>query len=345
MDGQFVGKQARVDYIDLFRAFGIICMIMGHIKFGGIFDKWIHAFHMPMFFFVSGWFYKSKKEVPLKARIFRKAKSLLLPYLLFEIVTWLICSVFITEYRSAAVLGQIFWENTYKIPIESGTYGISPVPGAMWFLTAIFMIEAVYLLLEQSLGDNWKLHIAVFILVLIGMFAPRLLPFRLPWAMDAAFVGIGFFHIARNVKKTKAEQLLHLKLWQALLIGVVISASIMVCPKINMRTGNYGWYIPFWINALGAIIAGWNIAIYAEKFCDKALLLKKIGSWLKGIGRNSIVYLCFNQLVILAMTELLSVISIHGIIAKILILIMTMAILFCLEKLICNTKLKVLIGK
>lgn len=44
----------RLNYIDCFRAIGICLMIMGHVGFGGHFDKWIHAFHMPMFFFVSG---------------------------------------------------------------------------------------------------------------------------------------------------------------------------------------------------------------------------------------------------------------------------------------------------
>ena len=56
-------EKSRVEYIDLFRAIGIILMIMGHIKFGSHFDKWIHAFHMPMFFFISGWFYRRKDSV------------------------------------------------------------------------------------------------------------------------------------------------------------------------------------------------------------------------------------------------------------------------------------------
>lgn len=41
---------ARINYIDIFRSFGIIAMIMGHIGFGQAFDYFIHAFHMPMFF-------------------------------------------------------------------------------------------------------------------------------------------------------------------------------------------------------------------------------------------------------------------------------------------------------
>ena len=53
-------RKSRMDYIDIYRAFGIILMVMGHIGFGGKFDKFIHAFHMPMFFFISGFFYKEK---------------------------------------------------------------------------------------------------------------------------------------------------------------------------------------------------------------------------------------------------------------------------------------------
>ena len=52
----------RIEYIDIFRSFGIILMIMGHIGYGDTFDFFIHAFHMPMFFFISGYFYQSYKE-------------------------------------------------------------------------------------------------------------------------------------------------------------------------------------------------------------------------------------------------------------------------------------------
>ena len=48
----FISKQ-RLDYIDVFRSLGIIAMVMGHVGFGGKFDHFIHAFHMPMFFFIA----------------------------------------------------------------------------------------------------------------------------------------------------------------------------------------------------------------------------------------------------------------------------------------------------
>ena len=235
-------EKSRVEYIDLFRAFGIVLMIMGHIKFGSHFDKWIHAFHMPMFFFVSGWFYRSKDGVSAGKQIIGKAKSLLLPYIVFEMVQWVILLPFVPEYRNIQTLIYIFTENTYKIPIESGTFGISPIPGAMWFLTAIFFIEAIYIMFDRWFRNNWKLHTSIVILVVFGMLAPATLSFRLPWALDAAFTGLGFFHIARIIHGTKVEKLLNIKLWQAILNGIAISALTMVSPKINMRTGSYGWY-------------------------------------------------------------------------------------------------------
>ena len=75
-------KKGRMDYIDIYRAFGIILMVMGHIGFGGKFDKFIHAFHMPMFFFISGFFYK-EKVVDMRKYIINKAKKLMIPYFVF----------------------------------------------------------------------------------------------------------------------------------------------------------------------------------------------------------------------------------------------------------------------
>ena len=52
-------EQSRVGYIDVFRGIGILLMIMGHTNsFGGYFDKFIHAFHVPMFFVVSGYLFR-----------------------------------------------------------------------------------------------------------------------------------------------------------------------------------------------------------------------------------------------------------------------------------------------
>lgn len=52
---KYTPRTTRLEYIDILKGIGIILMIMGHIGFGGIFDFYIHAFNMPLFFFVSGY--------------------------------------------------------------------------------------------------------------------------------------------------------------------------------------------------------------------------------------------------------------------------------------------------
>ena len=336
-------RETRVEHIDLFRAMGIILMIMGHIKFGSHFDKWIHAFHMPMFFFVSGWFYKGAEGISAWERIRKKAKSLLFPYICFEILQWGILLLFVPEYRSSKILYYILFENTYKIPIEKGTFGISPIPGAMWFLTAIFFADVIYYVIDKFVGCNRKSHIIILILAVFGMLFPTVLPLRLPLALDAALAGLFFFHIARMIRGRKAESILEMKLWQSLLLAAAFSALIMACPEINMRTGSYGFYLPFWINALGVIAAGWSLSRYAELFLKR--FAKWIFLWMKNIGRNSIVYLCLNQSVILVITTVLNLCGIHGVMAKIPVFFFAMIMLLGFEKLFCNTKLHVLLGK
>lgn len=71
----------RIGYIDVYRGFGIIFMLMGHVGFGEKFDYWVHAFHMPMWFIVSGYFFTGKETG--RAYIKKKIMQLLVPYFSF----------------------------------------------------------------------------------------------------------------------------------------------------------------------------------------------------------------------------------------------------------------------
>lgn len=54
-------------------------MIMGHIGFGYGFDFFIHAFHMPMFFFVSGYVFRERRGSMFDL-LKTKVQTLLIPY-------------------------------------------------------------------------------------------------------------------------------------------------------------------------------------------------------------------------------------------------------------------------
>ena len=55
------GLAKRVQYIDIAKGIGIVLVVMGHNDFALISPfahKLIYSFHMPMFFFMSGMFFK-----------------------------------------------------------------------------------------------------------------------------------------------------------------------------------------------------------------------------------------------------------------------------------------------
>lgn len=49
----------RVNYIDYIRAIGIVLMVLAHIPLSDAFVHYVHGFHMPLFFVVSGYCYKA----------------------------------------------------------------------------------------------------------------------------------------------------------------------------------------------------------------------------------------------------------------------------------------------
>ena len=63
------------------------------------------------------------------------------------------------------------------------------------------------------------------------------------------------------------------------------------------------------------------------------------------VGRNSIVYVCLNQIVIKVLFKLFRYVSLPILVSHVSILLLSMAALYCLSMLFTGTKLKVFIGK
>lgn len=341
MNGQSLSKQAskqaRIDYIDLLRAFGIFVMIMGHVAFGGVFDKWIHIFHMPMFFIISGYFYRRQ---PFTVMLKKRAKTLLLPYFVFGIIHLIIQFIRIGSIDTHAFY-LLFWENT----AENGI----PIAGALWFLTAMFFSEVLFWCVQSiKISEIVRTIIAVAIAI-AGMACAVYLPFRLPWAFDVGMVGVGLYQTGRLIKQ-RWPKVLELNAGFAILGVIIFSALGMLNGYVNLRQGHYGIWPLFWINTVGLTLAFWNFSRGVCSWLEEKNILPKVMTWIKGMGRDSIVFLCLNQLAILFAGDLVNlVISGGGIVIlllkKLMILLITMVELYIAQKVVMGTRLKILIGK
>ena len=330
-------NQSRITFIDVFRGFGILLMVMGHIGFGGIFDKFIHAFHMPMFFFVSGYFYH-RKVTSLYDYCKKKGKSLLIPYVTTEIICSIVWLIFHYNNVSFRPILHLLSINTNGLPIA----------GALWFLTAMFICNVLYAYLDSKVTK--RLSLVVFCIALLGNLLPSIMGgYRLPWAMDAAFVGIGLYHTARLLKTWENKipvKIFDLKLIWIFVVGICTTALIFFNGYINLRAGSYAIIPLFWVNAIAASLVGWSISKYIDN--STSSIWKLIARGLRHVGKNSLVYLCWNQMVILLVMKLDTPIrsfGVHIAVSHFIILVITMFVLWRLDYILANTKAKLLLGK
>lgn len=317
----------RFDEIDILKSIGIILMIMGHIGFGEIFDHYIHAFHMPMFYLISGFLYR-KSNLCFKSFVLKMSRSLLIPYVIFAFFHLIIQSVLKMNIEPIWLI-NIFSFNTDYLAIS----------GALWFLTSLFFVDVIYYLLDRI--DNSHLKFVSTVCVTVGGYIIPLF-FRLPLALDTSMMGIGLFAIGRYGKTfiMKNHKL------SSLIIGrvVFIAGSIIsfINGYVNVRLGMYSNPILFFI---AAVFITYGLYLFCLKVGRmQNIVLKEM----KFIGRNSIVYVCLNQLILLVPNKISAVyINCTPVLAvyKIIVLVISLLLLHLLSILLNTNYLKWVLGR
>lgn len=75
----------RISWIDILKGIAIVGVFVGHTtgaQFGnvsGFLNVWVYSFHMPLFFFLSGYVFSLRKYENYKYFFMRKVKSLIVP--------------------------------------------------------------------------------------------------------------------------------------------------------------------------------------------------------------------------------------------------------------------------
>ena len=321
----------RIQYVDFFRGGGILLMVMGHIGFGAAFDKLIHGFHMPMFFFISGFMYKHK-DMNLLDTVRKKAKSLLLPYAVFGLL-FLLIDIVKNGFDIEHIL-NVIWKPTDGVPIA----------GALWFLMAMFISDVIYDAVDKTIASN-GLRIAVIgVIALIGCFARRIIDVTLPFALSAAMVGAGLKECGRQAKGLGEKYRINNRIISgSVSIAVFLVGMLIVWynGNINMRQGQYANVLLFWISAVAICCSLLSLSFL---WIDLGKL-KLINSVVCSIGEESIVYLCLNEAVIAVLIALRDKLVSVSVVSQVAVLVLTMLVLYVISKLVMRTKLRIIFGK
>ena len=200
----------------------------------------------------------------------------------------------------------------------------------------------------MQLSDVWKTAIAG-ILAVLGMAYATYIPYRMPLALDVSMVAVGLLQIGFLVKN-HCKRLLQMNFFTSI-IGIIVFSMIgMLNGYINLREGSYAIWPLFWIDAVGMTFSLWNLIRYVYDWCKQIDMLKRPLIWINSVGRESIIFLCLNQLAILLASKLMDLClpEMHSILLfckQLIILEIAMLELFVAKKIIVETKLQAILGR
>ena len=149
-------------------ALAILMIVAGHAGYdiltvGGLFPY--YSFHVPLFMFISGYFYRGEEESHPLTYLKKKAKRLLLPYFIWNVVYGLIAWALRTFWGFGMGEG-ISLKALFLEPFLNGYQFIYNY--AAWFVPVLFLVEMMNLCMRLLLR---RLHLNSEWLILIGTLA------------------------------------------------------------------------------------------------------------------------------------------------------------------------------
>lgn len=213
--------QGRIEWIDIAKGIGILLVIAGH-TISLQYSSPVYAFHMPLFFSMSGLLFNDKGEG--FGRFFiSKARSVLRPWAVMLIISFLICiciPVWRSEITIQAMMADLYTANTNVVQNSS-----------LWYLVCYFFLLIFFYFINRI--KRTPIFIIVFILIAIALLWIReglnltSMPFkRLPFKIDSALVALVFFSVAYWFKD-KIFVLLSKKIHWTIIILVIIAAAAL----------------------------------------------------------------------------------------------------------------------
>ena len=287
----------RVGYIDIAKGIGILLVALAHADvslFSPYLHRLIYSFHMPLFFFLSGYFFNP--ETPFWSVVKKRFNTVLKPYLVTIFLIYIV-SLSFTNMRFATVFGRIV-----KSLYATGYY-IDWVQ--LWFLPSLFVTSLfaflfyhIVLIRISHRYVRWLillvvLAVAINFLDIFYPFSISLLGkeydlFGLPFSLDLVLLS-GFFYILGNEIRQIASEKTFGNPWVLFGTG---TALILLTLSFDYRVDfNTRLYESFPVNTIAAIL-GILFTLALSKQID--LRTTRLSSVLNYIGQASLFILIFH---------------------------------------------------
>ncbi len=300
----------RVEWADTLKAIGIFLVFLGHLQLSNkLVISYIYSFHMPLFFFVSGLFFKySDVTNGFKSFFIKKLRTRMVPYVLFGILTYcisimpILLSIFSIYNRSQSIPGDLYTPLVKPLvgmicgTLSDGRFSLTHNV-LLWFLTCLLMVEMLFFAITKIAHNKPSTIVLILgLFSILGYLESIYCPIRLPFSTDVALTAVVFYgssYVLRD--KLQPSRLAYVIAVICLPIGLVTCYLNIDYLGIKAIAGRhiqwvamghnyYGNIVWFYIAALSNIYLYIHVSKFLQWFGIKHL------RYVNFIGENSLIF-------------------------------------------------------
>ena len=251
-----IDKIMRTAWIDNARAIGILLVVFGHTQGFGPFPKDLtYSFHMPLFFFLSGFLLKSKYlEEPFRKFVFKQFKSLVIPYASFWLVSYLL---WLPTKALRSHAGQYATLSTLD-PVVGLFYGVYTklyINQVLWFFTCLFSTALLFYFFAK-IKDKKLIGVGLIACGIVGPLMPAIIQFRLPWNIELSLVAMVFYALGHYLSRSQSFLEMPGSKHFPFFIVVLLALLVLVTKLngwVNMNRMAFGNLALFYLGAFSGI--------------------------------------------------------------------------------------------
>lgn len=243
--------------VSMVKGAAIILMVAGHsLPVGNWFRYYIYMFHMPLFFFVSGYCFKSKYLVDWRGFGFRRLRGLWWPFVKYGVPAVLLHNVFCCAnlYGSACGVEPYGASQMLKaVALQFAMSGAEPLLGAYWFLNTLMGASVLFYAGLRWLGRRWG-----FVALMAGsavclLLMPHAGVLRIVFRM---FFAASYMMVGHWASVHLAGKPLRGPSWLAAVLALVVGVATLFLPH-EMTDATLPTLLPCMVVAVAGVSALW----------------------------------------------------------------------------------------
>lgn len=276
----------RDETIDIMKGILIFLVVMAHAQINETAHRFIYLFHMSVFFMISGFLWRNSQRKEFREILFRKTKSLYVPYVLCNLmylVVFIVMPGLFDTYPLKEVTVSGVFQLVVKILLLRGRCSLT---GLTWFIAVLFLSTVAYYAIWKAvelLSNNDKVQfvwvtVVVTVLFLFGYFMVSVLGSN-PYQIGTSFSALYSIHIGNTIRHYNIANSINEHKRMTIVLSCLCLGLLLIWDETEIRLIDNAIVNPIYYTIAG-LMGGYGIFNIENSFGGLSFSEKNIyNSW------------------------------------------------------------------